>query len=279
MSATQRAGGRNSSSWACLGLAACKARPAIGAHLNHIARSLELNVAHGDGVNVLRYEPGGFYKYHHDYIPHELTVPSEWMRLGPRVLTFMLYLNDVELGGGTRFIKLRRQTAPRAGRALLWANTLSESPLERDHRTSHEALLTRRGIKYVATTWLHAFTAPDGGHCVASDWTDASGLYRPKIPATMRDRGTARARGTGTSRCTGLLSADGSVCCAASCGMCGGGECDRRAGGARACCKAAIKRSSRCCNTKVAPCKLHCLLLAGPSKRVTRSAALRARRG
>ena len=98
---------------------------------------------------------------HHDYIPKEMSSDRDWRQHGPRVLTFMLYLNDVEAGGHTRFIRLGKSLAPRVGRALLWANTEAAEPLVRDKLTVHESKAVRRGIKYVATTWLHAFS-PSG---------------------------------------------------------------------------------------------------------------------
>ena len=51
-------------------------------------------------LQVLRYEPGQFYKEHHDQNSPRY---SAW---GPRLYTFFMYLNDVEAGGETRFTKL-----------------------------------------------------------------------------------------------------------------------------------------------------------------------------
>lgn len=48
-------------------------------------------------LQMLKYETGQFYKPHHDFIAKHLEY-----NIGPRVLTFFLYLSDVEEGGGTR---------------------------------------------------------------------------------------------------------------------------------------------------------------------------------
>ena len=75
---------------------------------------------------------------------------------GVRVLTFFLYLNDVESGGETRFPLLDNLTvAPKRGRAILWPNVLNESPNEKDDRTDHEALPVLEGVKYGANAWFH----------------------------------------------------------------------------------------------------------------------------
>eukprot|EP00747_Dinoflagellata_sp_TGD_P092459 gnl/TRDRNA2_/TRDRNA2_165417_c1_seq2.p2 gnl/TRDRNA2_/TRDRNA2_165417_c1~~gnl/TRDRNA2_/TRDRNA2_165417_c1_seq2.p2 ORF type:complete len:102 (+),score=18.53 gnl/TRDRNA2_/TRDRNA2_165417_c1_seq2:347-652(+) len=78
---------------------------------------------------------------------------------GPRILTFMVYLTDVEEGGATSFFKLGIDVQPKAGRAVLWADTHSSDPLEKDERTAHEALVVRRGTKIVATMWIRQFDA------------------------------------------------------------------------------------------------------------------------
>lgn len=54
-------------------------------------------------------------------------------------------------------------------------------------------------------------------------------------------------------RCdNGIRSSD--VCCAKSCGRCGGESCQDRHGGEHACCTSAIEHDGRSCNTTVAPC-------------------------
>lgn len=149
---------RNSTSFGCsmVSQRCGEVHPTFLRHLFELRGKLQLARGHADGVNVLRYEVGGFYRVHHDYISRVLE-PRAWSNCGPRQLSFMLYLTDVEGGGATRFPMLGLDVTPRAGRALLWANVHAEKPLERDVRTAHEALLVTAGTKWVATTWLHAY--------------------------------------------------------------------------------------------------------------------------
>ena len=81
-------------------------------------------------LQLLRYVPGNYYKEHHDYIDGQ-----ENENPGPRMITFFLYLNDVEAGGGTRFTDIHGDDShakidvqPKKGRALVWPSTLSEDP-------------------------------------------------------------------------------------------------------------------------------------------------------
>lgn len=92
---------------------------------------------------------------------------------GPRILTFFLYLSDVEEGGETRFPLLQKETgglkiAPKKGRALLWPSILDEDPNQKDFRTEHEAMPVIKGLKYGANAWIHLrdFKTPNDNGCV-----------------------------------------------------------------------------------------------------------------
>lgn len=52
--------------------------------------------------------------------------------LGPRILTFFIYLTDVELGGETYFPSLGIDVKPKKGRALLWTNVQDGNPVSCD---------------------------------------------------------------------------------------------------------------------------------------------------
>jgi prolyl 4-hydroxylase len=112
-------------------------------------------IDYSEDLQLLQYKPGQYYKRHHDYISSHTHGPS-----GPRVLTVLLYLNDVEEGGGTRFNELAEgvepvDVQPKKGSALVWPSVLHEDILSPDFRTEHEALPVVKGFKYAANAWLH----------------------------------------------------------------------------------------------------------------------------
>ncbi|CAB9519968.1 Prolyl 4-hydroxylase subunit alpha-1 [Seminavis robusta] len=117
----------------------------------------------GEMLQLLKYEKGQFYRTHHDLIAHQRDRPC-----GVRILTFFLYLNDVELGGGTNFPELGLTVQPKKGRALIWPSVLDEDPNERDDRTDHQALPVKAGVKYGANAWIHQrnFVEPFERRCV-----------------------------------------------------------------------------------------------------------------
>lgn len=92
-----------------------------------------------------------FYTGHHDHIEYH----SEQAH-GPRLLTFFIYFNEVEKGGGTRFPNLNNLTVyPKKGRVLIWPSITDDGMWETEYRTLHEALAVEKGEKYAANTWIH----------------------------------------------------------------------------------------------------------------------------
>jgi prolyl 4-hydroxylase len=68
----------------------------------------------GETLQAQKYEPGQYYKEHHDYFDlwtKEYKTYTEWM--GQRTWTFMCYLNDVEEGGETDFPQLEKSFTPK----------------------------------------------------------------------------------------------------------------------------------------------------------------------
>lgn len=154
----RRANYRNSSSFNVdVGDKAARSGP-FGEHFSRMGRETGLGLEHADGIALLKYHPGGFYRRHHDYIvsspPH-----ANHRHCGNRQLTFMLYLSTLPEGGegGTSYFHLGLDVKPKAGRAVVWTNVFANNTFYKDERTAHEALTVRRGVKYVATTWWQAY--------------------------------------------------------------------------------------------------------------------------
>jgi prolyl 4-hydroxylase len=103
-----------------------------------------------ENLQLLRYEKSQFYQTHSDYIPYQIDRPC-----GVRILTFYMYLNDVEEGGGTEFPYLNLTVTPKRGRAALWPSVLDSDPNKKDYRTNHQALPVVKGVKYGANAWIH----------------------------------------------------------------------------------------------------------------------------
>lgn len=108
--------------------------------------------AHGEPVQGQRYAAGQEFKPHCDYFNPG---GREWERYtavaGQRTWTFMIYLNAVEAGGGTRFKCIGKTFQPEAGKLICWNNRRADGRVNPD--TLHHGMKVRRGTKYVITKW------------------------------------------------------------------------------------------------------------------------------
>jgi prolyl 4-hydroxylase len=101
-----------------------------------------------------------FYGVHHDLIEYQ-----KERQCGVRLLTFYIYLNAVEDGGGTDFPHLT--VTPKMGTTVLWPSVLNDDPNEKDDRTDHQALPVIKGVKYGVNAWIHQrnFVEPNTVGC------------------------------------------------------------------------------------------------------------------
>lgn len=134
---------------------ACYEDPIVKNVLKKIEGVTGIPEVNSEYLQLLRYEKGQFYKLHHDFIGFH-----KERQCGVRIITFFLYLSDIEEGGGTRFAYLNASDGglvvnPKRGRALIWPNVLSEDPSKSDGRTYHEAMPVIEGVKYGANAWVH----------------------------------------------------------------------------------------------------------------------------
>ena len=58
---------------------------------------------------------------------------------GPRILTFFLYLSDVEEGGETAFPLLDLAVKPQKGKAVLWPSVHDDNLMLPEQLSLHEA--------------------------------------------------------------------------------------------------------------------------------------------
>lgn len=154
---------RTSSNAWCVG--ACEKLPEVDSVTERIEMVTKVPRTHYESFQILEYEPDQFYRMHHDSSGRKDDTPS-----GHRILTFFLYLSDVEDGGETYFNKLDLAVKPKKGRALIWPSVLNEKPDEWDPRMYHEAQDVIKGKKYAANHWIHLndYITPNIWGCTGS---------------------------------------------------------------------------------------------------------------
>jgi len=123
-----------------------------------IARAIGVPVRQQEPTNVLHYEPGQEYKPHFDFIdPGVAHFAQEVQRLGQRIVTFLIYLNDDYEGGATAFPRLNWSFKGRQGDALAFWNVTDGRP---DPRTLHAGAPTTHGVKWLFSKWVRDRALP-----------------------------------------------------------------------------------------------------------------------
>jgi prolyl 4-hydroxylase len=109
---------------------------------------------HAEKLQVVRYEPDGYYKEHHDAACDPGKESYEFEKNGgQRKVTMLLYLSDGFEGGSTRFPNLDLEMKPDKNGGILFF------PLQQDGDKCHPNALhagmpVTNGEKYIANVWL-----------------------------------------------------------------------------------------------------------------------------
>lgn len=111
-----------------------------------------IDPTHGEPMQGQRYAVGQEFKAHTDYFePNGQDFSKYCSVAGNRTWTFMVYLNDVEAGGATRFKVIDKTFQPAAGKLVCWNNHRPDGSL--NAATLHHGMKVRKGVKYVITKW------------------------------------------------------------------------------------------------------------------------------
>lgn len=126
--------------------------PVVAAVDARIAAYAGLDPAHGEPMQGQRYAVGQEFKLHTDYFePGGEHFQHYCGTAGQRTWTVMIYLNEPEDGGATRFKAIDKIVQPETGKLLAW-NNLGPDGRPNIH-TLHQGMKVRRGVKYVITKW------------------------------------------------------------------------------------------------------------------------------
>jgi prolyl 4-hydroxylase len=106
----------------------------------------------GEEIQGQRYLIGQEFKTHTDYFDANATYNTIYMDRGQRTWTFMVYLDDCEEGGATRFTRLNVDYKPKTGGALIWNNQQPDG--NGNPYTEHSGMPVVKGQKNVITKWF-----------------------------------------------------------------------------------------------------------------------------
>jgi len=125
-----------------------------------IADRINCNYRHFEAYQIIHYNETEEYKYHYD--AYDINDKEKYEKFcggykgrGNRLRTVLVYLNDVEEGGGTGFDKVRDheiQVLPKKGRMVVFTNVNDDGSL--NIKSRHAGLPIIKGEKWAFNLWL-----------------------------------------------------------------------------------------------------------------------------
>ena len=116
-----------------------------------ICSMLGVHPSYAEGLQGHYYEIGEQFKPHLDCFDR-LNEQSHIATKGQRTWTVLVYLNEPEQGGGTRFPRLNKTWAPKLGSLLVWNNLDANG--DPNPNSLHQGLPVKRGFKAILTQWF-----------------------------------------------------------------------------------------------------------------------------
>ena len=115
---------------------------------------VQMPIRNAEMFQVVHYERGTEYKPHFDSFDQSTELGKKyWEPGGQRMITALIYLNDVADGGATYFPELNISINPKKGNVLVFHNTISETT-NINPRSLHAGMPVSSGEKWAANLWF-----------------------------------------------------------------------------------------------------------------------------
>lgn len=126
-----------------------------------ISKTVSMPLENAEKFQLVHYGETNEYRSHYDSWDHNGS--EKTLRCikygGPRIITALIYLNNVKEGGSTRFTKLNIDVQPQKGKLLIFENTQKNS-IDKHILSEHAGMPVKEGEKYICNLWFrHANTA------------------------------------------------------------------------------------------------------------------------
>ena len=115
---------------------------------------VQMPIRNAEMFQVVHYVSGTEYKPHFDSFDQFTELGKKyWEPGGQRMITALIYLNDVVDGGATYFPELNISINPKKGNVLVFHNTISETT-NINPRSLHAGMPVTSGEKWAANLWF-----------------------------------------------------------------------------------------------------------------------------
>ena len=131
-----------------------KNEPAVKNVIERVCKITDIPFSHAEKMQVVKYDPNGFYNEHHDAACDDNEACVEFEKNGgQRNVTMLIYLNDNFEGGETNFPTLGRSYTPQKNAGLLFYSLQNDG--NKCHPKSlHAGVPVKSGNKYICNVWL-----------------------------------------------------------------------------------------------------------------------------
>jgi prolyl 4-hydroxylase len=128
----------------------------VSKYIKMVSSLVGIPIINMENIHIVKYEVGGQYKDHHDFLhPGESYYEEQMKRGGQRTHTVLLYLNDNFSGGETNFPSIGKKIKPETAKIVVWSNLNDDGTL--DYDSIHAGLPVISGTKYIATIWIRQY--------------------------------------------------------------------------------------------------------------------------
>lgn len=126
--------------------------PLVARVQSRLSELTGIPLTHAEPLQGQRYAPGQEFRPHTDtFNPGGADYFIHCAEAGQRSWTAMIYLNQPDEGGATRFKAIGKTVQPETGKLLMWNNLLPEGAP--NDATLHQGMKVRKGTKYILTQW------------------------------------------------------------------------------------------------------------------------------
>jgi len=122
-----------------------------------VAKLSGFPIENQEDLQVVHYEPGGFFNTHYDACEGSKTFCQRMDGAsGPRLWTYIIYLNDDLEGGETIFPFINKKVVPKKGKLVIFQSTDVSGKLIR--QSLHGGEPVRSGVKWICNKWVRTNT-------------------------------------------------------------------------------------------------------------------------
>lgn len=129
--------------------------PIVASVSRRVAKRTGMPVENQEDLQVVSYGPGGFFKPHYDPCDGEKDFCQRMDgSAGPRIWTYLIYLNDDFEGGETVFPLIGKAVKPKKGKCVVFQSTLPEQGSMMILEALHGGNPVLSGNKWICNKWV-----------------------------------------------------------------------------------------------------------------------------